>query len=82
MRARARAKRWNEEKEIVVNEMGWVIGTFRHMGEIWGMRTIKAGNEKPGHMAYAARETDRWNRWVEIAKSDFGKVTGMKGFQM
>lgn len=62
--------------------MKWVIGTFRYMGELWETRAKKVGNERPGHRAYAARETDRWNRWVEVAKTEFGKVTEMKDFQM
>lgn len=52
------------------------------MGELWETRAKKVGNERPGHRAYAARETDRWNRWVEVAKTEFGKVTEMKDFQM
>ena len=76
LRARARAQRWNEEKDIVLKEMEWVIGTFRHMGGVWKARAEKMGNEKPGHKAYAARETERWNRWAGIAESKFSKATG------
>ena len=74
LRARARAKRWNEEKEIVVKEMEWVIETFRYMGKVWETRAKSMGNEKLGHRAYAARETDRWHRWAETAKTEFAKV--------
>ena len=35
------------------------------------------GNGKPGHRAYAARETE-WHRWAEIAKTEFVKVLGEK----
>jgi hypothetical protein len=62
--------------------MEWVIGTFRYMGEVWRVRAGKMGNEKPGHRAYAARETERWNRWAGIAKTEFAKVTGVKAFLM
>ena len=82
LRARARAQRWSEEKEIVMKEMGWVIGTFRYMGEIWKVRGEKMGNEKPGHRAYAARETSRWHRWAEIAKTEFVKALGEETFPM
>ena len=74
LRARARAKRWNEEKEIVMKEMKWVIETFRYMEKVWEMRAKRMGNERLGHRAYAARETDRWNRWAETAKAEFAKV--------
>ena len=59
-----------------------MIRTFRYMGGVWKVRAEKMGNEKPGHRAYAARETDRWNRWAGIAKIEFIKVTGMKAFIM
>ena len=59
LRARARAQRWSEEREIIIKEMEWVIRTFRYMGGVWKVRAEKMGNEKPGHRAYAARETDR-----------------------
>jgi len=76
LRARARAQRWNEEKEIVTKEMEWVVGTFRYMGKIWETRSRNMGNEKPGHRAYAMRETERWHRWAETANTEFGKVLG------
>ena len=82
LRARARAKRWSEEKEIVVKEMEWVIESFRHMEGLWKERAEKMGNEKPGHRAYAMRETERWNRWAGIAKTEVTQVTGMKAFQV
>ena len=61
MKARARAERWSEEREIILKEMEWVIGTFRYMGRLWEIRGEKMGSEKPGHRAYAAREIKRWN---------------------
>jgi len=80
LRARARAQRWSEEKEIVIKEMGWVIGTFSYMGDIWETRGKSMGNEKLGHRAYAARETERWHRWAETAKKEFVKVLGEDAF--
>ena len=59
-----------------------MIGTFRYMGKIWEGRGKNMGNEKPGHKAYAARETERWHRWVETAKSEFVKVLGEENFPM
>ena len=50
------------KKKNIIKEMEWVIRTFRHMGGVWMARAKKMGNEKPGHMADAARETERWNR--------------------
>ena len=47
------------------------------MEGIWKERVEKMGNEKPGHRAYAARETDRWSRWAGIAKVEFAKVMEM-----
>ena len=69
-------------KENGIKEMEWVIETFRYMEGIWKARAERMGNDKPGHRAYAVRETDRWDRWAGIAKSEFAKVTEMKVFQM
>lgn len=82
LRARARAQRWSEEREIVTKEMEWAIRTFRYMGGVWEIRAEKMGKEKPGHKAYAARETDRWKRWAGVAKTEFARVTGMEMFAM
>ena len=60
-----------------MKEMEWVIGTFKYMEEVWKVRAEKMGDEKPGHRAYAARETDRWNRWAVIAGAEFVKVMGV-----
>ena len=62
LRARARAKRWNEEKIIVVKEMEWVVRTFGHMREVWEIRAESMENEKPGHKAYALREAGSLKR--------------------
>jgi hypothetical protein len=80
LRARARAQRWNEEKEIVVKEMECVIRTFKHMEELWERRAEKMEGGKLGHKAYAARETDRWKRWVDVAEEEFSGVTGRQAF--
>ena len=58
--------------------MEWVIGTFNHMAGVWEERAGEMGSIKPGHRAYALRETERWNRWARIAQIEFTKVTGVK----
>ena len=65
-----------------MKEMEQVIGTFRYMGEIWEVRGEKMGSEKPGHRAYAAKETGRWHRWAETAKTEFVKVLGEETLPM
>ena len=64
-----------------MKEMEWVIGTFKYMGGLWEARVKKMGNDKPGHRAYAARETERWNRWAGVAQIEFTKVTGVNPSQ-
>ena len=80
LRARARAQRWSEEKEIVKKEMEWVIRTFRYMESIWETRGKNIESGKLDHKAYAAKETDRWYRWAETAKKEFVKVLGEDTF--
>ena len=63
-----------------MKEMGWVINAFRYMEGGWRVRAEQSGDMKPGHKAYAAREEKRWNKWAEIAKVEFNKVTGEKEF--
>jgi hypothetical protein len=82
LRARARAQRWNEEREIVSKEMEWVIGTFEYMEKIWEARAIGVRGERLGHKAYATKEADRWRRWAEIARNEFIKVGGVESFPM
>ena len=79
LRARARAQRWDEEKAIVRKEMDWVIRTFGYMRKVWETRARDMGGEKPGHKAYAMREAERWQRWIETAKAEFSKTLGVKG---
>ena len=76
LRARARAKRWNEEKDIVMKEMGWVVRTFQHMREVWEIRAEDVGDQKPGHKSYALKEAERWKQWGETGKAEFAKVLG------
>lgn len=57
-----------------------MIETFRYMEGSWKIRAEQSGSDKPGHKAYAVREENRWNKWVEIAKAEFNKVTGEKEF--
>ena len=78
LRARARAKRWDEEKVIVVQEMDWVVRTFGYMKEVWEVRARNMGDDMLGHKAYAAREAERWGRWAETAKAEFAKVLEKK----
>ena len=82
LRARARAQRWDEEKIIVAKEMDWVIRSFGYMREVWEARARNMGNEKLGHKAYATREAERWQRWVETAKTEFAEVLGVRTFPM
>ena len=65
-----------------MKEMEWVIGTFRHMGRVWETRGRNMGIEKQGYRAYAARETNRWQRWAETAKAEFVKILGEETFPM
>ena len=44
------------------------------MGEVWETKCKNMGNEKPGHRAHTARETNRWHMWEEIAKTEFVMV--------
>ena len=82
LRARARAKRWDEEKDIVVQEMNCVVRTFGYMREVWEGRARNIGGDKQGHKAYAKREAERWQRWEETAKIEFAQVLDIRTFPL
>ena len=57
-----------------MKEMEWVVRTFEYMREKWEVRARNMGNEKPGHKAYAIREAETWQEWVEMARAEFAEV--------
>jgi len=61
----ARAGRWNEELELVVEEMRRVLGFHSWKVKWWfertNMRTDLTGDELSGSQAYAAKQAYYWS---------------------
>lgn len=74
LRAKARKERWEEEIELIQNEMDWTINSFHYHQKIWKQRVDEA--ESPGHRAYAWKQSSTWAGWAKTAEITF---RGLKG---
>jgi hypothetical protein len=62
LRAKARVDRWEEEVELVENEMQWTILWFKNQVKLWKERFEREEDILPkGHKAYAAKQLKLWN---------------------
>ncbi|KAG9315413.1 hypothetical protein JVU11DRAFT_4564 [Chiua virens] len=71
LKARARYTRWKEELEMVRHEMFWITLWFKHQEEEWEKRS--KNSQEPGHVAYAEKQKDLWQRFRQKAENTFGK---------
>ena len=76
LRAKARKERWEEEMELVKNEMDWTINCFEHKERIW--KKIAEAAEKGGHRAYAWKQSWMWGRWAKTAATTFKTLKGVQ----
>ena len=69
----ARAGRWNEELELVVEEMRRVLAFHGWKAKWWferaDMRTDLTGDELTGSQAYAAKQAFYWGAMVDKFRS-------------
>jgi hypothetical protein len=66
LRAKARYQRWEEELEIVENEMKWTMSWFSYQENRWRERAEWAEDEKlEGHRCYAEKQIYIWKKMTE-----------------
>lgn len=74
LRAKSRVNRWEEEKQLLEEEMEWVCRFFDKKAEIClGWREL-AGNARAGHRAYASRQAETWRLLSNEARASFRKA--------
>jgi hypothetical protein len=56
--------------------MVWTILWFKHQEHVWGKRFVECVG--PGHLAYAAKQRDVWERFRKNAEGTFGKYITVK----
>jgi hypothetical protein len=57
LKAKARFNRWDEEYQLIPNEMVWTVKYFGHQALKWEERALSASSMfLPGHAAYAYRQ--------------------------
>ena len=69
LRAKARKERWEEEIDLVENEMEWTTRCFHYHEERWRQRALNA--KGPGERAYAWKQNSTWGEWVATANDTF-----------
>lgn len=76
LRAKARYDRWNEELELVPNEMKWTVGTFSYQEQRWKRRAESCQNNHTigGTYGYALKQADMWRGWKEKADLAFAEA--------
>lgn len=78
LKSKARFERWEEELELVQNEMLWTTLWFKHQEREWERRRQLQGLEE-GHKAYAAKQRHVWESFREKAEQSFkGKMAIVK----
>jgi hypothetical protein len=69
-------ERWEEEMELVKNEMDWTINCFERKERMWkGMAEIA---ERGGHRAYAWEQSWMWGSWAKTAAATFKSLKGIQ----
>jgi hypothetical protein len=74
LRAKARYTRWEEEHNLVRNEMQWTIKYFQHRERQWEQRRSAIANDASGAAGlrcYAAKQAGLWRRFKEKATATF-----------
>jgi hypothetical protein len=75
LRAKARKERWEEEMELVKNEMDWVVNCFEHKERVW--KEMAEGAREGGPMAYAWKQSWMWGQCAKTAANTFKLLKGV-----
>jgi hypothetical protein len=72
LRAKAQKMRWIEELQCLQVEMGSAVRFFRHQEQFWiAKQNIIEPLSRPGHSAWAARQSTMWSSMATQAESKF-----------
>jgi hypothetical protein len=75
LRAKAQKERWIEELQCLQIEMGSAARFFRHQGQFWQERQeLIEPQERPGHAAWAARQSAMWYSMAAQADCRFNDL--------
>lgn len=75
LRARARAKRWEEERAIVKQEAKNVVAWMKFQVTRWeNIFTTNQDECKPGHASYSRKQYFTWKSLLEDAEAKLGDV--------
>jgi hypothetical protein len=82
LRAKARFKRWEEERNLVRHEMIWTIEYFKHQQQQWDDRREQIAKEKEsaaGLACYAAKQVALWKEFASVGTLRFkGEIVYLK----
>lgn len=70
LRAKARRDRWDEELELVRNEMVWTVRGMQSMAKEWEKLKQSSGEER-GLKQYAAKQEGMWLNMATKAQQVF-----------
>lgn len=89
-KAKARQDRWAEERNLLSDEMDWVLAYFRYQARKWEDRRTAISKPSPndmdigepemslgaqrGHYCYAFKQEDMWLGFWDIAQDLFCKA--------
>src|SRR5271156_5297859 len=71
LRARAKKLRWEEEVELVSEEMHWTINFFENKANQW--KATAASSARSGPRCYAERQISMWAGLAIQAKMSFNE---------
>jgi hypothetical protein len=72
LRARAQKMRWIEELQCLQVEMESAVRFFRHQERVWQEKEeVIEPPSRPGHTAWAARQSAMWRSMAVQAESKF-----------
>ena len=73
LRSKAQFERWKEEQDSIHNEAVWVPAYFRGRSDCWkAWMDIAAQEMRPGHAAYASRQS---HAWEELSRGSMKALT-------
>lgn len=73
LRQRAKTDRWDEQYELVQEEMKQTVRSFEWKVRMW--QTLSVGTVTNGQRAYARRQAHVWQSLADEARREFARCT-------